>query len=49
MTYGVKILLLVAGVTVLGMLGAEKIRAQPSPVSGILLEGRFMKKLTSSH
>src|SRR5262249_53251949 len=32
MTYGVKILLLVAVVTVLGMLGAEKLRAQPSPV-----------------
>ena len=32
MIYGVKILLLVAVVTVLGMLGAEKLRAQPSPV-----------------
>ena len=27
-----KVLFLVAGVTVLGMLGAEKLRAQPSPV-----------------
>jgi hypothetical protein len=32
MTYGAKVLLVVAGVTVLGMRSSENLRAQPSPV-----------------